>query len=139
MESAFAAINWLAILACVVAGQVVLTLWFVVLFGEPWAKAYGGEGMTKAQHTKEVPGYTYAIGAACVFLLSVGVSVLHTTLGVADLGSALKLALFLAVAFFVAMAMPAYAFLRRWSAFFIGAGSQIVLICVVSTILALWK
>lgn len=139
MDSALAAIHWPAIGACVVAGQIILTLWFVVLFGGPWAKAYGGEGMTKAQHTKEVPGYTYALGAACVFLLSVGVSVLQSALGVSDVAGAMQLALFLAVAIFVAMAMPAYAFLRRWSAWLIGAGSQIVLICVVSTILVLWK
>jgi len=138
MDLDFGQLNWLAILACVVAGQIVLTLWFVVLFGEPWAKAYGGGAMTKAQHTKEVPPYTYGIGAACVFLLSVGVSVLQTALGVDGVGGALQLACFLSVAVFVAMAMPAYAFLRRWNAWAIGAGSQIVLIFVVSTILAMW-
>ena len=139
MELSFSEINWLAILACVVAGQVLLTIWFVPLFGEAWAKAYGGEGMTREQHTKEVPPYTYAIGAACVFLLSVGLSVLQTALGATDVASALQLAAFLSVAVFVAMAMPAYAFLRRWNAFFLGAGSQLVVIFVNSIILALWR
>jgi len=134
----FSAINWLAVLACVVAGQIVLTVWFVALFGEPWAKAYGGEGMTKQQHTKEVPGYTYGIGAFCVFLLSVGLSLLQAALGVDGVGGALQLGLFVGVCFFVAMAMPAYAFLRRWDAWLIGAGSQLLLICVLSVILALF-
>ena len=132
-------INWLAVVACVVAGQVVLTIWFVALFGEAWAKAYGGEEMTKAQHTKEVPGYTYAIGALCVFLLSVGVSLLQTAFQVQGVAGALQLALFLSIAVFVPMAMPAYAFLKRWRAFLIGAGSQVVLVSIVSVILALWK
>lgn len=139
MDLDFGQINWLAILACVVAGQVTLTLWFVVAFGEPWAKAYGGDSMTKAQHTKEVPPYTYGIGAACVFLLAIGVSVLQTALGVDGVGEALQLASFLSVAVFIAMAMPAYAFLRRWNAWLIGGASQIVLIFVVSVILALMR
>lgn len=139
MNLPFDEINWLAILACVVAGQIVLTIWFVALFGEPWARAYGGSAMTKSQHTKEIPGYTYAIGALCVLALSLGISLLQAALEVADVGGALTLALLLGVTIFGAMAMPAYAFLKRWSAFWIGAGSQLVLICIVSIILALWQ
>ncbi len=139
MELAFDQINWLAVLACVVAGQVLLTVWFVVIFGDPWAKAYGGPEMTKAQHTKEVPVYTYAIGAACVFLLSVGVSLVQAALSIDDIVGGLTLALFLSGAVFIPMAMPAYAFLRRWTAFVIGAGSQVTLLCVISVIIALWK
>ncbi len=138
MTLPFADINWLAVLACVVAGQVLLTVWFVVLFGAPWAKAYGGDAMTKQQHTKEVPPWTYGVGALCVFLLSVGLSVLHDALGVSGVGDALVLAGFLSVTVFVAMAMPAYAFLRRWQAWLIGAGSQVTLICALSVILALF-
>ena len=41
MEMNFGALNWLAILTCVVVGQVFLTIWFVALFAKPWAKAYG--------------------------------------------------------------------------------------------------
>lgn len=134
----FGAVNWLAVLACVVVGQILLTIWFIPLFGEAWAKAYGGPNMTREQHTAEVPGYTYAIGAGCVFVLSVGVSLLQAGLGVSTVGGALQLALFLSVFVFVAMAMPGYAFLRRWNAFFIGAGSQVVLIVAVSLILAMF-
>lgn len=139
MNLSFASINWLAILACVVAGQVVLTVWFVALFAKPWAVAYGGAETTPKQHTQAVPGYTYGIGAICVALLSIGVALLQNALGVATVADALQLGLFVGLTIFVAMAMPAYAFLRRWSAWFIGAGSQITLICVVSVILALWR
>ena len=138
MESVFEGINWLAVLACVAAGQVLLTVWFVVLFGEPWARAYGGEGMTKAQHTKEVPGYTYAVGAVCVLVLTLVVAVLQAGLGVQSIGGALKLAGFLALVF-LAMALPGYAFLKRWNAFFLAAGSQVVVLVAVSIILAVWR
>lgn len=139
MELGFAQIDWVAVVLCVIAGQVWLTLWFVVLFGEPWARAYGGEGMTKAQHTKEVPMYTYGIGAACVLALSVGLSLLQTAAGVTGVVGALQLGVLLAVTVFVPMAMPAYAFLRRWDAFVIGAGSQVTLICILSAILGAWR
>ena len=136
MTLAFGQISWLAVLACVVVGQIWLTLWFVVLFGEPWARAYGGEGMTKAQHTKEVPMYTYGIGAGCVFALALGLSLLHAALGIDGVGGALQLAALICVTIFVPMAMPAYAFLRRWNAFVIGAGSQITLVFLLSLVLA---
>ena len=139
MELSLTQVNWFAVLACVVAGQVVLTVWFVALFAAPWAKAYGGEEMTQAQHTKEVPIYTYAIGAFCVFVLSVAVSVLQDALHVQDVMGALRLALFISGAIFVPMAMPAYAFLRRWNPFLIGAGGQVLLLSVISVILVVWK
>lgn len=138
MQSAFA-INWLAILSCVVAGQIVLTIWFVALFGRPWAKAYGGPEMTQKQHTKEVPGYTYAIGAVCVLMLSLGLSFLHAALGVGNIFEALLVAGVLSATIFIPMAMPAYAFLRRWSAWWISVGSQLAVIAVVSVILVLWQ
>lgn len=135
----FDQVNWLAVLVCVVAGQIVLTVWFVVVFADAWAKAYGGQAMTKAQHTKEIPGYTYAIGAFCVLALSVGISLLQSALEIETVGGALALAGVLSLMIFVPMALPAYAFLKRWSAFAIGAGSQLVLIFVLSLILVLWK
>ncbi len=138
MDFAFGEINWLAVLACVVAGQVLLTIWFVALFAAPWAKAYGGEGMTKQQHTKEVPPWTYGVGAACVLALSIGISLLQAGLGVDGVGDALTLACFVSVGLFVPMALPAYAFLKKWDAFVIGAGSQVALVFAVSAILAVW-
>lgn len=83
--------------------------------------------------------YTYGIGAACVLALSVGLSLLQTAAGVTGVVGALQLGVLLAVTVFVPMAMPAYAFLRRWDAFVIGAGSQVTLICILSAILGAWR
>lgn len=52
MEFDIASFNWFAVLASVVAGQVTSTVWFVVLFGAPWAAEYGAS--SKQQHAKEV-------------------------------------------------------------------------------------
>jgi len=139
MNLIFADINWLAVIACVVAGQIFLTLWFAVIFGERWAKSYGGESMTKAQHTKEVPGYTYGIGAFCTLILTLSIALLQATLGISDLSRALKLGCLIAIGLSAATAFPGYAFLKRYPAFFLAAGSQVCLIFILSVILALWQ
>ena len=137
MEFSVAKLDWLELLLCVVVGQALLTMWFAVLFAAPWARAYGGPSMTKAQHAQEVPGYTYAMGAVCVLLLSIGVAFLQQVIDSGTIGDAVLLALFLGIFVFLAMSIPGYAFLRRWSALLISAGSQLVLILVISVVLVL--
>ncbi len=137
MELTLTGLNWLAILVCVVVGQVLLTVWFVALFAKPWANEYGVDDPKR--HTKEVPGYTYGIGALCVFLLSVGIAVLQRALGVQSVGDALLLGLIIAIQFSVATALPGYAFLKRYRAFALAIGSQTLLILTVSAVLAAWS
>ena len=50
MELSFSEINWLAVGASFVAAQVLSTVWFTVLFGDPWAKEYGAAD--RKQHKK---------------------------------------------------------------------------------------
>jgi hypothetical protein len=131
-----AGLNWLAILACIVAGQIVLTVWFAVIFADPWAKAYGVAD--KAQHTAEVPKYTYGIGLVCMALLTLGLAIFQKNLGITGVSDGLSSGLFVAVMFCVATVLPGYAFLRRWSAFILAISAQIVVILVLSVILAVW-
>ena len=137
MQASLEHLNWAAIGVSVVVGQIVLTVWFTALFGAPWARAYGAAD--QKQHTKEVPGYTYAIGVGCTLLLTLGLAVLEAALGVSTAAEGLGTGLFVAVCFTTATALPGYAFLRRWSAFFLAIGSQTVLILLVSLILASWQ
>ncbi|MEM9580194.1 MAG: DUF1761 domain-containing protein [Pseudomonadota bacterium] len=136
MTLSLADLNWFAIIACVIAGQVILTLWFAVIFADPWAKAYGAAD--KAQHTAEVPAYTYGIGLVCMIALSLGLAMLQKAVGVSTLGGGLTSGIFAALFFCVATALPGYAFLRRWSAFTLAISAQVVVIMVLSAILALW-
>ncbi|NKB99429.1 MAG: DUF1761 family protein [Pseudomonadales bacterium] len=128
--------SWLAVLVCVVVGQILLTLWFTVFFGEPWARAYGAKD--RAEHTKEIPPYTYAFGLFATLALTLGLAVLQQRLGVESLAGGLELGLLVAVCFCVATGLPGYAFLKKWDAFAIAISSQVVLILVISSILALW-
>ena len=136
MEMNLGSVNWLAILLCVVVGQVFLTVWFAAIFAEPWAKAYGA--VDKKQHTAEIPAYTYAIGAVCVALLSVGLAILQAGLGVHGVAGGALVGVFVALSFCIPTALPGYAFLKRWSAFFLAIGSQSLLIVILSIILAAW-
>ena len=125
-----------AIVACVIVGQVFLTVWFTVLFGDPWAKTYGVDD--KKQHAREIPGYTYALGAACVLLLSLGLATLQAQLQVGSIAEAVGWGAFVALFFSVATALPGYAFLKRWRAFALAIGSQVSLTILLSLVLALW-
>lgn len=130
-------LNWPAIGVCVVVGQIFLTIWFVAIFGEPWARAYGAAD--KAQHTKEVPGYTYAIGLVCMILLTIGIAALQRSLGVTGAAAGLTFGVLVALHFCIATALPGYAFLKRWNAFYLAIGSQTSAILIVSLILAVWQ
>ena len=132
----FVGLNWWAILVCVVIGQVVLTVWFAAVFARPWAAAYGVED--PKQHTSEVPGYTYAIGLACMVLLTLGLAMMQKMAGVSGVVGGLTVGLFAAIMIVVPTALPGYAFLRRYGAFKLAIGAQVLVILLNSVILALW-
>ncbi|MEL7104056.1 MAG: DUF1761 domain-containing protein [Pseudomonadota bacterium] len=133
MEVAFSELNWIAIIVAVVAGQVLLTLWFTVLFGDPWAKAYGAE--SRAAHTKDVPGSAYGVGFACMVALVLATAFLHQAAGVTDLAGGLTFGLIGAVGYGLATVLPGYGFLLKSAAGRIAAGSQASAILLVSLIL----
>lgn len=137
MEFSLSSFNWPAILVSVIAGQVISTVWFTVLFGTPWAAEYGAE--SKQQHTSEIPGYTYGVGLLCTILLVLSIAALQQVLSITSVGSAIGLGLFIAVGFCAVTGLPGHAFLKRWRAFLLIYGSQTVMILAISVILALWQ
>ncbi|MCA9705016.1 MAG: DUF1761 domain-containing protein [Myxococcales bacterium] len=118
-----------------IVGQLVSTIWFVVLFGEPWAREYGAS--SKQQHTKEVPPYTYGVGLLCTATLVVALALLQRALGVTTMGGALGLAAFVSVGFCIATGVPGQAFLRRWRVAALAFGSQVAMIVAISAALVL--
>ena len=129
-------INVLAVIVSIVAGQILSTLWFTVLFGEPWAKEYGAD--SRQQHTSEIPGYTYGVQLLCTVVLTLSLAVLHRMVGVASLTDGLGIGLFVAIGFNVTNLLPGQAFLKRWRVAAITAGNQSAMIIVISAILAAW-
>ncbi len=137
MDLHFSEINVFALAASVVAAQIVSTVWFVVLFGTPWAREYGVE--TKQQHTKEVPGYTYGVQLLCTIALATSLAVVQRAFGVASLPDALVVGGAVSVGSCVATGLPGQAFLRRWRVAAIALGSQVAMILTISVVLGLWR
>ena len=136
MELTLSGINWFAVLASIAAGQVISTVWFVVLFGEPWAREYGAAD--KKQHTAEVPGYTYAVQALCTVALVLPLAMMQQWLSVGSLTDALKLGFLVAVGFCIATSVPGQAFLKRWRVAAIALGCQATMTIAISLILGVW-
>jgi len=130
-------LNWVAIGACLILCQAFLSVWFIVIFGTPWAKEYGVQD--KKQHAKEIPGYTYGIQAFCTLMLIIALAIMQSMIGVESLQDGLLFGLFVALFFTVATSLPGYVFLKRTKAFLMATGSQTILILFVSMILAVWK
>ena len=137
MELSFSEINWLAVLVSVIAGQVISTVWFTVLFGDPWAREYGAAD--RKQHTKEVPGYTYGVQALCTVALVISLALLQRWLGVDSIGDALMLGGFVSVGLCIATGLPGQAFLKRWRVAGLALGSQVAMILAISLILGAWQ
>lgn len=137
MSLDFSSLNWLAIVVSIVIGQVISTVWFTALFGDAWARAYGAE--SKQQHTKEVPPYTYGVGLLSTAVLTISIALLQRAISISSIGGALVLGLVLAIGICCATILPGQAFLKRYPVFLMSAGSQSVMILVISIILALWQ
>ena len=137
MQLDFGNLNWLAIIACVVLGQIFLTIWFAVIFADPWARAYGASD--KKQHADEIPAYTYGIGLACMIILTLGLALFQRAIGVTTLAAGLGSGFIVALCFCAATAIPGYAFLKRWNAAMLAISSQFALILILSAVLAVWQ
>jgi len=105
MVLAFSEINWIAVVVAVIVGQIILTLWFTVLFGNPWAAAYGAE--SKAAHAKDVPRVAYGVGLVCMVVLVIGTALIHNAIGINSIGGGLSLGIVAALAYGVATVLPA--------------------------------
>ena len=137
MNWSFDGINWLAVFASLVLGQVISTLWFTVIFGEPWAQEYGAQ--SRAAHTKEVPPWTYGVQALCTLTLVICLALFQRWLQVETLSAALISGAFVAVGFCVVNIIPGQAFLKRWRVAAITAGCQTTMILATSALLGVWR
>jgi hypothetical protein len=137
MGSGFSELNWPIIALCVVAGQIIATLWFTVLFGDSWAKEYGAS--SRQQHSSEIPAYTYIIGLFTNIALTLGIYWLQVAMNTDSLSKGLCQGVFISLFFCLPCIAPGQAFLKRWKVLALTAGSQSVIIIVISMILSVWK
>ncbi len=137
MDWNLSGLNLMAVIVSLVAAQIISTVWFVALFGTPWAQEYGAA--TKQQHTKEIPPYTYGVQVVCTAALVLSLALLQRWLAVDSVAEALQLGLFVSIGLCIATGLPGQAFLKRWRVAAIAYGSQVAMILAVSVILAIWQ
>ena len=130
-------IDPVAALAAFVAAQVLSTLWFTVLFGEPWAREFGVA--SRQEHTSAIPGWTYAVQAACTLAIVLTIAGLQAALGVTSLGGAVGWGLVFAIGLCAANLIPGQAFLGRWRVAAITVGCQASIVVLISAILGAWR
>ncbi len=137
MGSSLQEVNLVAVLVSFIAAQVLSTVWFTVLFGDAWAREFGAD--TRQEHTKAIPGWTYAVQAACTLALVGSIAWLQQGLGIESVGAALGLGLVLALGLCAANLVPGQAFLQRWRVAAITVGCQSAMILAISLILGVWR
>ncbi|MFN3232713.1 MAG: DUF1761 domain-containing protein [Alphaproteobacteria bacterium] len=129
-------INWLAVLASVVAMQAIGALWYSpVLFAKPWQKAVG---MKPGENPAPGPAMINAVVLSIV--TSIAMAILVGWTGAEGLADALMLGLVVAVGFCIAVIGTNAAFEGRPMALvLINAGHYLADILAITVILTLWK
>lgn len=139
-------LNWLAILVSVVASFAIGSIWYGVLFRAAWFRAMEMDQKPATGAEMAKGSVLNVIGLLLVaFVLSHDVAVWRpSTWGLAgDAGPAVY-GFFTAVLVWLGYVLPTLlngvAFERkRWSAFFIGAGAQLVSLMAMAMILSFWR
>ncbi len=133
MHFNFGSLSPAAVFSGFVVGQIVSTLWFTVLFGDRWARCYGVP--SRQLHTKEVPGYTYGVQAACTVAQSVSLALLQDWLDVRSTSDALTMGAFVAAGFCATNLVPGNGFLGKWEVAKLTVGCQATMIVAMSVAL----
>lgn len=132
----FGSLNWLAILAGLVAHMILGAVWFGVFAG-PWSRL-AHPGKTREQ-IQAGPKWIYGIAAAGGLVTAIVLAATLDAVGATDLGTALLTTLILWVGFVVVKYATTYAFeYRSWTLLAIDVGYPLVSMLAMATILALW-
>lgn len=133
---AFDSLNWLAILAALVAHMVLGAAWFGV-FAKPWSRL-AHPGKTKEQ-IDAGPKWIYAIAAGGGLVTAIVLLATLQGLDALAVGDALLTTIVLWVGFVVVKYATTYAFeYRSWTLFAIDVGYPLVSMVAMALIFALW-
>lgn len=140
-------VNYLAILACVVAGMIVGWLWFGPIFGKPWARHMGMEDMDAPEGGEMAKSMIiFIVGNLLIaWVLAHSIEVWRASNWGAgeDLGNtalALNAALWTWIGFFVPIQIGRVAWEKKgWGLVAINAGFDLVRLLMFGFILAYWR
>lgn len=138
----FSSINWLAVIACVVASMIIGSLWFgPKTFFPMWWKAIG---MTERDEPKMLPGgMTWVLTILASLVQAVFMSLMVTAMGSmtggATLASGAMAGFFLWLGFVAPSSLTNKLFSAQFTAWALEVGNHLVTFVVMGAILGAWR
>jgi hypothetical protein len=133
-------LNYLAIVAAAVAAWAIGALWYSpALFARAWVAAhrYTPEDL---ERLKKGAGRAYAVSFLCYLLMAAALGILASYMALSRPHQGLQLGLLVWGGFALPLGLSAHVFSdKRWSAWVIDAGYQLVYLVVMSLILTAWR
>lgn len=133
-------INVLAVLLSALAAFGLGALWYSpLLFAKQWMAAHG-HSPDQAKAMQAGMPRTYALSFLCYLLMAAVLAVLLNMTHVQRIVGGIKLGVFCWLGFAATVSLTAHLFSgKRWSAYLIDAGYQLVYLALMGLILAAWR
>jgi len=142
-EMDFSSINWLAVVACVVASMIVGSVWFhPKTFFPTWWKAIGKSDNDDASKSSIGMGLTWGLIIFCSFVQAVFMSLMVNAMGSmtggATLASGATAGFLLWLGFVAPSSLTNKLFADRLKAWLLEAGNHLVTFVVMGAIVGAW-
>ncbi len=133
-------VNFLAVGAAALATILIGALWYSrLLFGKLWVKAHG-YSEEKVEQMRKTAGRAFVVSLFCYVVMAFVLAVLVSYAGVSTVLQGAFLGLLVWIGFLATLGLTAHMFSeKRWSAYVIDAGYQLVYAVVMGVILAAWR
>ena len=133
----FSSINWLAVVACVVASMVIGFIWYnPKVFFNTWWKGIGKSEKDQPSPNPMIWVYTFIASA----VEAIFVSLLLTTMGSNTLAAGLQAGFMIWLGFVAPTNLVNHLFAgRSWTVFLIEAGNHLAYLLAAGAILAVWR
>jgi hypothetical protein len=131
----FESLNWLAIIASVVAAMVLGMIWYGPLFGKPWMKLVG---LTQKDAEKDM-AQSMILGLLNSLVIAVVISLLLNMMNITELSAGLQLGALVSIGFFATNEASAVIWQKTpCKLFLINAGYAFVMVEATVLILMQW-
>ena len=139
----FSSINWLAVIACVVASMIIGSVWFAPkTFFPIWWKAIGKSDKDDASQSSMPMGVVWGLIVLCSFVQAVFMSLMVNAMGSmsggATLASGAMAGFLLWLGFVAPSSLTNKLFADRLKAWVLEAGNHLVTFVVMGAILGAW-
>ncbi len=133
-------INYLAVGVAALATIFIGALWYSpLLFHKLWVKAHG-YSEEKVEQMRKTAGRAFLVSLFCYVVMAFVLAVLVSYAGASTVLQGAFLGLLVWIGFLATLGLTAHMFSeKRWSAYLIDAGYQLVYAVVMGVILAAWR